>query len=346
MAYSLSAFQKIQISNPEGTPGTAEAATEVIIGTITQIMHDKEFYMPQHDRGSLALNYEQPFQVASLAELTIEADFYDRLAVFLFANSIRGNVTPTQPDNIDEPNHYRWVYEPSLSGTANTPDATNGIDTYTLEYGDNNLAKETEHLFTVSWELSGSPREGIMLTWNVMGRRVTETTFTAALNVPAMAHFPMNKAKFYIDTSYAGIGGTQKSGMLRSFTYTFETQFTARFAADGNYYFSSISESKKAPKLEMTWYYDGTNADAEFEKFKSQALTFIRIELNSEVEMDSGQANPPYVWLDGAFRYTEFPNLEDEDGTLTVTVVADGWLDPTSSKMMTASVGTTMDAFS
>lgn len=345
MAYGQKAFRKIQISNVEGTPGTAEAATEILFGMITQLFTDKVFHTPDQDRGVLAAHYEVPFQVGEAIELEMEGELYDRLAVFMFSNAIRGNVTATQPDNIDEPNHYRWVFEPAMT-TPNTPDETNGIDTFTLEVGDNNGAYEVEYLFTVSFEISGSPNEPVMFTWTVQGRQVTSTTFTAALTAPAAAYFPFNKTKFYIDTSYAGIGGTQKSGVLRAFTYTLETMFSGRYAADGNYYFSSINEDKKAAEVELTYYRDGVTEAAEFAKYLAQTMTYLRIELNSEVEMDSGENNPPQIKLDGAFRYTEYPAYDDEDGTSVVSVTARSFYDPTSSKMITVTVDTTMDAFS
>jgi len=346
MAYGHKAFRRIQISNVEGTPGTAEAATEVLVGTITQLFNDKVWHKPEQDRGVLALNYETPFQVSQRIELELEGELYDRLMVFIAANSIRGNQTPTQPDAMNEPNHYRWVYEPALTAP-NTPDQTNGIDTFTVEYGDNVQAYEVPFAYTVKVEISGAVNEAIMVTWTIQGRGVTETTFTAALTAPDTCYFPFNLAKFYIDTSYAGLGGTQKSGMLSGFTWTFETMFMGLFAADGNYYFSALKEDRKKVDLELTYYRDGTNEAAEFDKFLAQTTAYIRIELIGEAgEMDSGQANPPYIWLDGAYKYTEYPALDDEDGTSVVGVSAETFYDTTASKMMTVTIGTTMDAFS
>lgn len=345
MARALRAMRKIQISNVEGTPGTAEAATEVFLGMLTQMVHDMVLHTPDHDRGVLAEVYEAPFRVSDdPGEIEMEVELYDRLMNFICANSIRGNVTPTQPDNVNEPNHWLWVYEPNLS-SPNTPDETNGIDTFTMEWGDNTGAFEMEHTYTVSFEITGEPDEPVMVSWTISGFQITATTFTGALTAPAAAYFPSNLATFFIDTSYAGIGGTQKTAMLRAWTYTFETQFVKLRAADGNFYASGLLENKKAPVLEMTFYRDGTNYPAELAKFLAQTTTYIRIALVSHTEMDSGQGNPPYVYLDGAYLYTEFPELEDEDGTVVSTVTAKGRYDETAAKMMTISIGTTMDDF-
>lgn len=344
MVYAQKAFQKIQISNPEDTVGTAEAATEILLGVLTVKAHDKVFHKPEQDRGVLAMNYETPFQVADEIELEFEGELYDRLAVFIMNNSVRGNITATQPDSMNEPNHYLWDIVPTLTA-GNTPDVTNGIETFTLEYGDNVQAYETEFLYTKSWEISGAPNEPVMVNWTMGGRQVTEASFTGALNAPSTAYFPFNLAKFYIDSDYASIGGTQVTGMLLGFTVTFETMFTELRPADGNFYFSQLSEAPKTLQFELTFLRDSTNSEAEFDKFQAQTTSYIRIELLSHTEMDSGQSNPPYIYIDAAIKYIEWPEHEDEDGTMTVTVTAEAFYDTTASEMFSINLGTTMSDY-
>lgn len=346
MAYGHRAFRNIQISNPEDTVGTAEAAVEMLLGTLMPKASDEVWHIPEHDRGVLAQHWEQPFQVGKEIELEFEGELYDRLAVHIFSNAIRGNVTPTQPDDIDQPNTYEWLFEPAMDAP-NTPDQTNGIDTFTIEYGDNVQAYEVEHLFTVSVEISGAPDEPVTVTWTIRGRQVTETSFTSGPDTtPVAAFFPFNLSKFYIESdAYNNIGTTQKTGMLRAFTWTFETAFSARVAADGTLYFGSLNEDKKAVNLELTYYRDDTNSAAEFDAWQAQDMRYMRIELLGDTEMDSGQSNPEYIYLDGAFRYTEWPELDDEDGTSVVTVTARSFYDSSKQNMMGVTVGTTMDAF-
>jgi hypothetical protein len=350
MAYGLEALRRIQVSNPEGTPGTAEAATEVIFGKIKIKEDDRVFFTPEQDRNTLFKHVERPFLVSKTAEIELEADFYDRLAVILFSACVRGNVTPTQPNAGSEPNHYLWTLEPA-STTPNTPDQTNGIDTHTWEFGDNVQSYEMNYGFVSKIEIEGEVGEDedarVTVTATIGGRTISTTTFTAALTEPAAAYFPVNLAKLYIDNSYAGLGGTQKTGVLRAFKYTFEPMFVPIWAADGNYYFAMLTEGKKAPELELTYYRDSTFIAAEIAKHQAdpKTINFISLRLFSGVEMDSGQSNPPYIYLEGAFIYTEWPELEEEDGISVITVKAVGIKDPTSSKMMTIKIGTTMDAY-
>lgn len=344
MAYGQKAFRKIQISNAEGTPGTGEAATEILFGVLTQTYADETFHIPEQDRGLLALHVETPFELQKEFELELEGELYDRLAVFIMSNAIRGNVTATRPDVINQPLHYLWTFAPALTAS-NTPDETNGIDTFTIEYGDNVQAYEADYCFTVEVSIEGTVNEPVNVTWSIKGQAITETTFTPALVAPTAKYFSFDCAKFFIDTSFAGIGVTQKIGMLRAFTWTFETMFTARFAADGTCVFSSLNEARKAAKLELTYYRDGTNSEAEKNKFEAQTLFFPRIRLESSGEMDAGQTNPPYINIDGAYRYTEWPETDEEDGTAVVTVTAEAFYDPTSAKMIEVQVGTTMSVF-
>lgn len=346
MAFSTKALQKAQVSNVEGTAGTAEAATEVLFfENLTQILHDKVWHTPQTDRGMLVSNIETPIQVSEECEFEAEGDLYDRLMVFIAANSIRGNVTSTQPNAGTQPNHYLHVFEPGIT-TQNTPDITAGIDTFTLEYGGNVQAYETEFLFTKSWEISGEVNEPVKFKWTTQGRQVTETSFTGALTAPTTHQFfATNNSKWYVDTSYAGIGGTQKSGVLKAFTISFETGFTARYTADGNYYFTALNEDRKKLEIELTLWRDSSIVEAELDKFLAATTSYQRIAIFGSTEMDSGQADYPYVYFDYAGKYIEFPELDEEDGTSVVTVKLESWYDTTAAKQFGVSIGTRMQAY-
>ena len=346
MATGLRAFKYLQISNPENTPGTAEAATEILYpSSVSGTTHDTVWFQPNQDRNNLALHVEDQIKVSADAMLEIESEIYDRMAVFAFSNAIRGNVTATQPDNINKPNNYEWDFTPSLNTTGNTPDETNGIDTFTVEFGDNVQDYEGEYAFTESIEITGTPNEPVTMSWSSRVRQVTTTTKTAALSDVATAHFATNKAQIYIDSTYAGIGTTAVNDLLLGFTWTFETGFTPRYTSSSNLYYSGMNEDKKAPVLEMTFRRDDTNSEAEKTKFLNGTTTYIRIALVSDTEMDSGENNPEYIYLDGAYQYTEWNAYEDDDGINTVTVTATGRYDATASKMMGVTVGTTMSAF-
>jgi hypothetical protein len=61
--------------------------------------------------------------------------------------------------------------------------------------------------------------------------------------------------------------------------------------------------------------------------------------------MDSGKSNEPYIYLDGAYRYTKWPELGDEDGTTTETVTAESVYDATGSKEFSVKLLTDLAVF-
>lgn len=344
MAFRTKPLSRYQISNVEGTPGTAEAATEILfLENLTRNVHSKVFYMPLSDRGRLSKNNETPFPVSAKVEYEAEGSLYDRLANFMFCNSIRGNITPAAVGG-GETLAYTWTYLPGLT-TQNTPDITDGIDTFTLEHADNGQNYETEFCFTTKLEISGVVNEDVKFNWAFNGRQVTESSITAGLTEPAAKYFAVNNAKLFIDANYAAIGGTQKSGVLLGFKWTFETGFVERYTADGNVYFTALNEDAKTVSLELTFQNDTTIVEAELDKFLAQTTSYIRLALFSQGEIDSGQNNPAYIYLDGAFKWGEWPAMENEDGTYSVTVVGEAFYDSTASKMFGVTVKTAMAAF-
>lgn len=344
MATGQKAFNKFQMSNPENTPGTIEAAVEVLLGNFTAPVHDRVKHVPEQDRGLLAMNVELPFDISKEVELEMEGELYDRIAVWQLSNAIRGNVTPTQPDAVNQPLTYEWLFEPGLT-TGNTPDIANGIDTFTLEYGDNVQAYAIPYTFTTNLTITGTVNEPVEFSWTVMGQQVVEQSFTAALTAAYGKYFAFNNASFFIDADYASIGTTQSSCSLRAFEWSFDTMFTARYAANGDLYFCALNEEPKKVELELTFYRSNEVSEVEFDKFLNDQINYIRIALESSGEMDVGESNPPYLYLDGAFIYTEWPEYEDEDGTNVITVNAESWYDPTASKSFGVTVGTTLAAF-
>lgn len=344
MAYGTKALRRVQISNAEGTAGTAEAATEILLFENFEIYETSvEFYMPLADRNSLAKNIETPFAVKYLSEMEGDGSLYDRIANFLFSMSIRGNITPAAVGG-GETLAYTWTYEPGLT-TQNTPDIANGIDTFTIEDGDNLQGYEQEFCYVTELEISGAVNEDVKFKASMNGRQVTNTTFTAALTDPAAKYFAANQAKLFIDEAWDELGDTQAVGVLTGFSWKFVPGFSPRYTADGNLYYTALNEDAKEVELELTFWRDGTILPAELVKFKAQTLEFIRIALFSQGEIDSGQNNPAYVYLDGAYRISKWNALEDEEGSSTITLVYKSYKDPTSGKMMSCVVKTAMAAF-
>jgi len=329
MAYGLKAFRKLQISNVEGTPGTAEAAVEVLYGTASIPYGDRKIHYPEQERGLLSRNMADDFVVGKEVEGSIEMALNSRHAVWLFCNAIAGNVTATRPNSVLQPLAYYWLIQPSLTA-ANTPDIAAGIDTFTLEFGDNTQAYETEYVFTRRLEITGAPNEPVMVNWEWTGRQITETTFTTLVALPVQ-YYTSNTCKFYIDAAWATIGNTEKSCAIQGWTWTLETQFTPRYGANGQLYFCGLNEDRKNAELKLIFYRDSTISEGEKDKYLANSTTYIRLHMLGTTEIDAGQANVPYVMIDGSYRYTEWPEPDDSDGTVTEEVTLQSVYDSTGA---------------
>jgi len=341
----LKAFRKVQISNPENTIGTAEAAVEQLLGTVTTWEGGETIHRPQHDDGSLSRNRGDAIIVGEEAHCVWQGDVNSRHIIWALAMALCGNITPTQPDSTNEPNAYLWTFTPALTSPGNGPSATDGIDTFTMEYGDDEQAWEMEYCFATSIEISGAPNEPCTFSVSVTGRQKTDTTFTAALSLQSVQYFPFNLSKFYVNDAGGNHGTTQKSDLLKGFTWRLNTQFTPQYAGDGSLYFSSVAEDEKFVELSLTYKHDD---ESETERGYAEDLTIrnLRIELRGETELDTGQSNVPYIYLDGAYQYNlPWPSLSDMEGQSTVEVAAQSCYDSSWAKEYQVAVLTDLDAY-
>jgi hypothetical protein len=82
-----------------------------------------------------------------------------------------------------------------------------------------------------------------------------------------------------------------------------------------------VVEGRKHVELQLTYKW-GSDADTERGYYDNRTTRLCRIELNGQTELDSGQSNPPYLRLDQAIRYENWPTWGDEEGQSTVQVTA------------------------
>lgn len=329
----LRAFRKIQLFH-EADHGTPDAATEVILGSLADYMNDPTIQYPDEDRGSLSRHQANDYISQEFVPLSFETPegFNFRQLAYWFSNSIIGNVTATQPDSANEPNAYLWTF--TFDGTERlTPEATNGIETFTLEYGESDIqAYEAEYVFAMRVEVAGEGDGPCTISLDLGARQVTDTTFTAALSAPTVQRAPFNLAQFYVDTAWADLGTTEKADLLLGFSWVFETQFEAYHTADNQLYFQAVSEDKKFAEFTPTYRWTD-DADAERTKFEGRTSTYLRLKLNGATELDSGQSNPPYCQFDMAARCTAWPTPDvGNNGELTVSPTYQTVYDATGAK--------------
>ena len=342
MVIAKTALKKpVQIGN-ETTPGTAVAATELLYVTSETPIASQVLFYPEDDRNNLYKNQGNEFKVGELAEITIEMNMNSLHMPFLFANAIRGNVTPTQPDAVNEANTWLWNFIMNTAPLCNAPETTNGIDTFTLEAGDNVDDYQYRYCFTKTIEITGAPGEPVKVTWTITAADVVAGVTPAVVSAPVVQYFPANTVNFYIDANYAAIGTTVVVDFLKEWTWKLETMFTPRVTASGSYAYTGVNEASKEVELSFEYLRSNGQDATELAKFKAIETSFMRIEIVGPTELDSGEDNPPKVQLDMAVRYSEVEVPDDSDGSRTTSYTAKSVLDPVAAKSFEVNVYTVL----
>ena len=120
--------------------------------------------------------------------------------------------------------------------------------------------------------------------------------------------------------------------------------FTAAYGPDGALYFTAVEEDKKAPVVTVT-YKRGTASLTEEAAYRTRTTRLLRWEIWGDTEMDADQSNPPYLQLDQAIRYTEWPEWSDQDGRTTHEAVTEAVYDAGYTKMFEVALLTDLAAF-
>ncbi len=204
------AFSKIQYGKELKTAhGTAVAATKMLPGFTVIPPIDRK---PVYAGGSLGVRVREHMAAimqikADSMPLKANLGWFQALPL-LFSLGLKGDITPTEvtPSQGD----YLWTFDPSLT-------ADNAPDSMTLEMGDDVQAYEVEYVMcrSLKFDFVMGANAGVPVEATLVGKQVTPTTFTASLSLPTQELMVANLTKLYIDTAWAGIGGTPKTGLLR-----------------------------------------------------------------------------------------------------------------------------------
>lgn len=313
----LKALRKIQIGE-ESTKGTAVPATAILLGALT-MKETPTIHRPEEERGSMA-EFFRSLKVANLAELSFEGDATFEQILYLLHMGVAGNVSPTG-DGAATP--YLWTFTPALAAAAT-------FDAFTFEYGDDIQAWETEFCMASEVSIKGALNEAMIMAASIFGRKMTATTFTAALSLPTVESIPFQKAKLYIDDEDGTIGTTEKSSLLVAAEYVINTGLVPKRYADGSIDFTSYQESIKNVELKLTFAFNA-NAETERTKFDGETLRLFRIE--AEGSDMGGVLGNKKLTLDLCGIYTDFSTLEDREGEDVVSITVSGQLGTNYTKL-------------
>lgn len=149
---------------------------------------------------------------------------------------------------------------------------------------------------------------------------------------------PSDLFKLYIDSSWANLGTTQKSGLIRSGTFRVMTGVNPDFTLDGraDLDFTQLRRGPLDAEVEIVAEF---NADAatEFAAYQAGTVRFISLEA-------AGTSNRA-LKLQAAVQYIEPPEFSEEDGLVVVRLRGRGIYDATSGSMVSCETTNQLSAY-
>jgi hypothetical protein len=263
------AFTKTQYGK-EVTRGTAVVATKIWPGTIT-VPVDRQPVFPEIASGRRARAQAGVINQLLVDGFTLAADPCPFQALpFIFSMGLKGGVTAseTTPSQAD----YLWDHTPSLT-------AANALNAFTIEFGDDTQAYEIEYSLARSIKIAGKMGEnsGVSVEAECFGRQITTTTFTASLAPLAYEFMTANLTKVWIDSTWATLGTTQKTGLLQDFSVEILTGLHPKFLGEGTKYFNTHGEGFIDAMATFTLE-GAAAADAIFDAFQAGTKQAIRLQ--------------------------------------------------------------------
>ena len=312
----------------ESTAGTAVAANKRILGK-AKFAQDQQVTIPQDDIGKNVPGY-RAVTGGKLVTNTIEVERgYFQLLPLVFSLLLEGGITAVEQTT--DQDDYLWAFAQDLTATGNTP------DTMTLEYGDLGVQGfEVEYVVFEKVKISGTvPQDGgdaaIKISIDFFGRQNTKTTFTAAIAAPAVTEMSGFLAQLYIDTSWAGVGGTEKTNLLRAFDIEIIGGFYPEFHGGTTLTFDAIGQGKPGILCTLT-------AAAVALHDAMGTMQVVKLLLSGPA-IGTGDPHSLAIAFSGIVMDPKLFASAEKDTSLT-TVQFEGIYDPTGGKMFTVDVTT------
>lgn len=320
---ATAAFRKIQWSK-ETSRGSPVACDNSLLGGTLRLTPVPEWFTPDdEERGSLAQHYTQEL-VGQRATLRYEgaADF-EQLIAFL-AMTLKGGVTPSTPGG--GVNTRDWAFAPALT-------SLNAQDSFTFQYGDAQQAYQVAFGLVQQLELNFALNAPVGLTADMFARYPTKVSFTGSPVLPTPERIVAAKTKLFIDTTWAGLGGTQKSSLLMGGRVRLPSGLTPVKYGDGSLDWSSVAENKRAAEVELIFVHDADGVVA-YDDFAAATQKFIRLEvLGSLIEGSLYKR----LQIDLALRYVSLDTLVDaQDGKSVVRLTASTFPDSSGNEISVA----------
>lgn len=312
---AVTALEKIQLGKESGgAPGTPVAATTIWRGK--GVMDDERTIENVPENIGIAIpttrNYI-PKKGAVIRFDPVVATFQQLPYILEAGVAIE---SPTQ-DGAGSDYIYAYSYPTT---------ALNTIETYTIEYGDNEHVQESDYCFVEKFKISGNGGEGVMMSADWRGRDVVDTSFTGALSAPTLLeahHIKFGGSTLAIDAVGGTLGATAVSNTLLSFELDVTTGYVAHWTNAGlDFDYVDWDRDTFAAKLKLVYRHNST-ADSQRDLFEAATPRQLRLQFTGPAFSMAGTTYSVYTFrIDAAGAYKAFKRGE-MNGQTTVEAEMD-----------------------
>ena len=332
-------FSKLQWGL-ESSNGTAVAADTILSFAAQEVPPDRTVHFPTENLGVRVANVRAA-TYNYLARYSLESaeGCYFQALPMLFSILLKGNVTPVEQNGGE--GDYKWDFTPDL-----TFGADNSLDSITLEMGDDTQAYEIEYGMLETLNISGNiaQDDGIStvdVSGNLFGRQVSTASYTGALSIPTMTQMNAKLARLYVDSAWAGVGGTEKTNILRGWSIDIVGGAHPKFMGSANKYFNTHGQGDIALMATLTLERN-SDSDSLFDDFQAETFRVFRLEINGP---QIGSGDLQNLTIDFGGHIEEIVPLANQDkGNNIDTALVHMIYDTTGSKGLQVTTTTDVSA--
>lgn len=301
----------------EATKGTAVAATRMRVGNAPRITSDSkpEFIVEQFNNRmeSRRAHVYERFYMNTLT--SPNAGFQQ--FILPFATGLKGGVTASEQTSGQ--GDYKWTFTPGLTQAAgdNLPDA------FTLQLGDDQQGWRVPYCMTDRISIKGKVSQDggaapVSLEQGFFGRYIEENALTSSVNLEASTPANAKLAQLYVDSTWAGVGGTELSDALDEFTLEILTGVHPVFRGSTQNYFNKHSEGIIG--YTATFVVESALRDELLSSQQAGSLQVARLKLTGP-QIGSGVAHSLTVDMGGAWEdVTAIDNSDRGDNLATIAL--------------------------
>lgn len=299
----VKSLRKLQFSRQaDSDSGDAIAATEIWRGMGT-IEDARDLHYIDEDVG-LLVGSDRTNTSALQAKLSLDAipATYEQFPHLLEMNI--KTVTPTS----DSGNGSGIIYTYPIP-----TNATQAIKPYCWQGGDNIQAEVANFMHGIDFTWAGEEQKEWMMSSNLMGRTVANTSFTALSNLVAIDEMNFNQTKLYIDPDSGSWGSTLFSNTLLQASLKYTSGLIPKYTADGNLYPSWFQMTMPTIELTITFEHDA-NSVIEKTNWRNETARLIRLLNQGPALTTPGVYTYKTSQLDLAGKWLKFAKLGERNG--------------------------------